>query len=37
MREDYLRYYAIRLAEKKQKNDYKMNENILEIIILSKK
>ena len=34
MREDYLKYYGIKIVEKKQVNDYIINENILKTIFL---
>ena len=34
MRNDYLKYYAIKIIEKKEINNYKINENILDIILL---
>ena len=34
MRNDYLKYFAIKIIEKKEINNYKINENILDIILL---
>jgi hypothetical protein len=34
MREDYLRYYAIKIIEKKQIKDYTVNENTSKILLL---
>ena len=34
IRDDYLKYNAIKIIEKKQINDYRINENILNIILL---
>ncbi len=34
LREDYIRYYAIKIIEKKQIKDYKTNENILKILLI---